>query len=105
MALKRILPLKVSEKQTMVGFHNYVRTRLTPVKIGGQVRPPRPDSVRKVLSGERESVRMLLDIFQNGTDLIDHPSTGAKVIRAFNHWRRTGKLPPDYGDYRGGKGA
>ena len=30
MALKRILPLKVSEKQTMVGFHNYVRTRLTP---------------------------------------------------------------------------
>lgn len=100
MALKRILQLKISEKSYMVGFNNYVRTRLTPITISGEERAPRPDSVRKILAGERESKRLLLDIFQNGTDLMQHPSVCTKVKKAFAYWREHGELPTSYGDWR-----
>lgn len=100
MALKRILQLKISEKSYMVGFYNYVRTRLTPITINGEERAPHPDSVRKVLAGERESKRLLLDIFQNGTDLMRHPSVCGKVKKAFDHWREHGVLPAGYGVWR-----
>lgn len=100
MALRRVKSLKVSQMSYLVGFENFVKTRLTPVKINGETRPPRPDSVRKILSGERESRRMLLDIFQNGTDLMKHPSVGAKVRKAFEYWRKHGVLPEAYGIWR-----
>ena len=97
MALKKVLQLKISEKQYLVGFENYVKTRLTPITISGERRAPRPDSVRKVLSGERESKRLILDIFQNGTDLMRHPSVSAKVKRVFAYWQKNARLPDDYG--------
>lgn len=100
MALKRVLQLKVSERKYLVGFENYVRTRLSPITINGEERAPRPDSVRKVLSGERESKRLLLDIFQNGTDLMQHPSVCSKVKKVFAYWQKHGELPASYGDWR-----
>ena len=100
MALKRILPLKVSERKYLVGFEHFVRTRLTKITINGVQRAPRPDSVRKILTGERESKRLLLDIFQNGTDLMQHPSVSSKIRKVFDYWRKHGELPPGYGDWR-----
>lgn len=100
MAIKKIPRLKVSTREYTVGFENYIRRRLTPIKINGETRPPRPDSVRKILSGERESKRLILDIFQNGTDLMIHPSVCSKVKKVFEYWKKNGKLPASYGDWR-----
>lgn len=100
MALKKIVRLNVSAREYTVGFENYVRTRLTPITINGESRPPRPDSVRKILSGERESKRLVLDIFMNGTDLMIHPSVCAKVKTVFEHWKKHGTLPASYGDWK-----
>lgn len=103
MALKRLLQLKISDRQYMVGFNNYVRTRLTPRIMKGTEAPPEPDSVRKILKGERASRRLLLDIFQNGTDLMRHPCVDESVKKVFEHWQKTGELPEDYGTRKGRK--
>jgi len=100
MAYRKKVTLKVSTREYTRGFEEFVRTRLTPITINGEERPPRPDSVRKILSGERESKRLLVDIFMNGPELMQHPSVGTKIRKAFAEWQKTGKLPADYGDWR-----
>jgi len=100
MALKRVLQLHTSQKKYLVGINNYIETRLTPTVVRGVEMTPHPNTVRAVLSGARRSKRLLLDIFENGTDLMQHPCVCSVVKKAFETWRKTGKLPESYGDWR-----
>lgn len=100
MALRRELPLKVSERKYMVGFEYHVRTYLTPRMFHGVEIHPTPDYVRKVLRGDVESRRLLLDIFQNCPGLMEHPSVSKSVSAVWEHWREHGSLPPTYGNGR-----
>ena len=94
--MPRALPLGVSEKKTFVGFYHHVKTYLKP--CAGRNKPPRPCSVYKVLRDERPSRALLLNIFENCPELLNHPATSADVRRLYTEWTANGhRLHDNYG--------
>lgn len=89
-------PLEVCERKSLAGFYRHVKTHLKP--CAGRNRPPRPQSVYKVLRDERPSRALLLNIFENCPDLLNHPATSADVRRLYAEWTANGhRLHDGYG--------
>ena len=80
-----------------VGFEHHCRTYLAPVVRNGESVPPNPDAVRKILKDERPSRKMLLNVFANAPELLDHPLASEDVRALYGIWKETGALPSEYG--------
>lgn len=93
----RVLPLTVSEKRYFVGFESHVRTHMAPIVRNGREAQPNPTCVRRILKDDRPSRKMLVNIFRNAPELLAHPLTHPAVKAIFEDWRRTGKIPDEYG--------
>lgn len=95
--LPREIPLTISERRYFVGFEHCVRTRLAPVVRNGREVAPNPACVRRILKDERPSRKMLINIFRNAPELLDHPLTHPAVKAIFGRWRKFGQIPDGYG--------
>ena len=85
---------EVGSGNRMRGFWYSVRTYLKPTAQG---RRPDPSSVYRVLSGRSKSRAMLLNIFENCPELLDHPRTCPAVRRIYAEWSVSRTLPESYG--------
>lgn len=93
----RELPLTISERRYFVGFEHHVRAHLAPIVRNGREVPPNPTCVRRILKDERPSRKMLINIFRNAPELLDHPLTHPAVKTIFGRWRKFGAIPDEYG--------
>ena len=85
------------DRRYFVGFDSHCRTYLAPVVRNGEMVPPSPDHVRKVLKDERPSRKMLLNVFEHAPELLEHPLASEDVKRLYEAWRTDGRLPDEYG--------
>ena len=90
-------PPQVVEKLYFVGFGRTCRERLQPVRRYGSDMPPNPACVRRVLKDERPSRVMLVNIFKNAPELVEHPLASEDVKLMFRRWKAYGTIPDGYG--------